>query len=177
MSNSIPSLLNKLKNEKGEFWNISKFQGYILSKVVKLQNPKNVLELGTSNGYSALWILLNLNIDSKFTTIEIDEDRYNIAKENFKSLNLNISCIKSDCLDFLKKTFKSYDFIFIDSNHKNYKKMLEVIIKQKIIQDKGLVVFDNILSHKMTEFEIYVKSKFKSFLVKEGGGFLVISIN
>ena len=176
MSNSISNLLDKLKSEKEEFWNITKFQGYILSKIVKLQNPKNVLELGTSNGYSALWLLLNLDINSKFTTIEIDENRYSLAKENFKNLNLKTNCINLNCLDFLKEATEKYDFIFIDSNHKNYKKILELIVNRKIIENGGIIIFDNILSHKMNEFEIYVKSNFKSFLIKEGGGLLVINI-
>ena len=175
MVNSIHLMLKNLKEQKEEFWNITKFQGYILSKIVKLYNPQNVLELGTSNGYSTLWLLLNLDINSKLTTIEIDEKRFTIAKDNFEKLDLDVNCEKNDSISFLQNTQENYDFIFVDSNHKEFKDMLQIILDREVMK-KGIIIFDNIVSHKRDEFLDYVKINFKSFLIKEGGGFLVMKI-
>ena len=175
MVNSIHLMLKNLKEQKEEFWNITKFQGYILSKIVKLYKPQNVLELGTSNGYSTLWLLLNLDINSKLTTIEIDEKRFTIAKDNFEKLDLNVNCMKDNSISFLQNTQENYDFIFVDSNHKEFKKILEMILNRKIMKN-GVIIFDNIVSHKRDEFLDYVKINFKCFLIKEGGGFLVVKI-
>ena len=70
-------------------WNITWEQGVFISNLIKIKQPKNILEIGTSNGYSTLWIAKELNTESKITTIEINQKRADEAKINFKFCKLN----------------------------------------------------------------------------------------
>ena len=77
----------EILSSNSKFWNITKEQGEFLSSLVLKKQPKNILEIGNSNGYSTLHLIKNLNINSKLTTIEVNDERLNAAKKNLKKLS------------------------------------------------------------------------------------------
>ncbi len=157
--------------------NITYSQGLFLSKFVKIFNPKRILEIGTSNGYSTLWLLLNLDIKSKLITIEIDKTRFNQAKENFNLCDKERQIVQKE--EKLEKYLKNYDkeekfdLIFLDASQFNYKQITKVILDKNILDKNGVLICDNVISHNMDKFINFVKKFFKTNLITMGGGLLV----
>ena len=83
-STTITSILKQLQsNNKREFWNISWSLCNFLSNIIKIKQPQNILEIGTSNGFSTICIAKGANKNSSITTIEINKERSQIAKKKF----------------------------------------------------------------------------------------------
>lgn len=116
-----------------------------LEFMIKITNPKNILEVGTAIGYSG--ILMGRLIEKNggiLTTIEIDEERFNEAKKNFEKASLkNVKMILGDATAEIEKLNDKFDFIFIDASKGQYKKFFED--SYKMLNDDGIVFIDNIM--------------------------------
>lgn len=116
-----------------------------LEFMIKTNKVKNVLEVGTAIGYSGILMarLIEKN-GGVLTTIEIDEERFNQAKENFAKANLtNVKMILGDATEEIEKLNDNYDFIFIDASKGQYKKFFED--SYKMLNENGIVFIDNIM--------------------------------
>lgn len=111
---------------------------------IKSNNIKNILEIGSAIGYSAIRMALISN-DIKVTTIERDKIRYNEAVTNIKDFNLEnqIKIILSDAFDVELKD--KYDLIFIDAAKSQYIKFFNKF-KDNLTED-GVIVSDNLNFH------------------------------
>lgn len=109
------------------------------------KNIKNILEIGTATAYSGITMLSQIqDRNGELTTIEIDEERFKIAKENFKKSNLKgVNQIFGDALDEIKKLDRTFDFIFIDAAKGQYKTFFED--SYKLLNQGGIIFIDNIL--------------------------------
>lgn len=116
-----------------------------LKFLVKSYKTKNVLEIGTAIGYSGILMAKEIKENNgKLYTIEIDEERYNLAQENFKKSGLNnIISIKGDALEEVKKINDKFDFVFIDASKGHYMDFFED--SYKLLNDGGIVFIDNIM--------------------------------
>lgn len=127
-----------------------------LLSYIKENNIKNILEIGSAIGYSAIRMCL-VNEDIKVTTIERDENRYKEAIKNIKLFNLEnrINIIFDDA--FNVELNDSYDLIFIDAAKSQYIKFFE---KFKInLKDNGVIVSDNLNFHGLTHTDKEIKSR------------------
>lgn len=115
-----------------------------LSEFVKLNKIKNILEIGSAIGYSAINMAL-ASEDVNITTIERDKDRYIEAVKNIKSAKLDhrITLVLADALDF--NTDEKFDLIFIDAAKSQYLKFFNKFSNN--LKPKGYVVTDNIKFH------------------------------
>lgn len=115
-----------------------------LSEFVKLNKIKNILEIGSAIGYSAINMALASN-DVNITTIERDKDRYIEAVKNIKSAKLDhrITLVLADALDF--NTDEKFDLIFIDAAKSQYLKFFNKFSNN--LKPKGYVVTNNIKFH------------------------------
>ncbi len=118
-----------------------------LTEFIKLNNVKNILEIGSAIGYSAINMAL-AGEDVNVTTIERDKDRYIEAVKNVKKLGLDsrITLILADALDF--NTSEEYDLIFIDAAKSQYIKFFTKFSAN--LKPKGYIVTDNINFHGLT---------------------------
>jgi len=151
------TVLKELEKTQKNFWNLDRYCANFLYEMILIKNAQNVLEIGTSNGYSGIWILKALeDTKGKLTTIEFWEKRQSIARNNFEILNL-FSKVEPKIgsaiivLQDLEKEIKDnkrpkYDFVFIDANKTEYLSYFEIV--DKIITENGVILTDNILSHK-----------------------------
>jgi len=176
--NDIYSLLKSLKKEKKKNWNISWNLCMFLTNLIEINKPKRVLEIGTSNGFSTLCLLKNLPLTSKIYTIEINNTRFEEAKQNFLKYSKNIFQIKGNVFEILKdkkKLNEKFDLIFIDAAQDRYKEILLLIEKRCILNKNSLIIFDNILTHKSTKslFDL-VKKKYIYELIEIDSGFLIL---
>jgi caffeoyl-CoA O-methyltransferase len=123
-------------------------QCHFLHLIIKTSNIKNVLEIGTFTGLSALSIALALPDDGKLIALDKDEETSKIALDFFKKANLDNkiqTMIKPalDSLDELKNN--KFDMIFIDADKMNYKEYYERSLN--LMGKGGLIIVDNVLWH------------------------------
>lgn len=116
----------------------------LLSQVIKLSGAKEILEIGTAIGYSAINMA---RLGSHVISIERDQDMYDKAIENIKKSNLdNIDVIFGDALEqFDNLKDKRFDLIFIDAAKGQYKKFFEIYTP--LLNDNGVVICDNMIFH------------------------------
>lgn len=117
---------------------------HFLRQVIMLKDAKNILEIGTAIGYSAIQMA---KLGAKIDTIEINETMYNLAIENIKKANLSdkINVYLADALEFDIDKLNKYDVIFIDAAKAQY---INFFNKYKVLlKDKGVIVTDNLLFH------------------------------
>ena len=129
---------------------ISEVQGQFLQLMIKINNVKNCLEIGTFTGFSTLTMALALPNGGKITTLDHDEKIVHIAKNFFKKGNLDnkIETVISPALETLRKFLeeeKKFDLIFIDADKGNYRNYYELSLN--LINEKALIIFDNVLWH------------------------------
>ena len=123
-------------------------QCHFLHLIIKTSNIKNVLEIGTFTGLSALSIALALPDDGKLVALDKDEVTNKVALDFFKKANLNnkIQTIVKPALDSLNELKNSkFDMVFIDADKMNYKEYYERSLK--LLDKGGLIIIDNVLWH------------------------------
>jgi predicted O-methyltransferase YrrM len=129
---------------------ISEIQGHFLQLIIKINNVKNCLEIGTFTGFSTATMALALPNDGRITTLDHDEKIVHVAKGFFKKGNLanKIETVTLPALETLKKFLqegRKFDLIFIDADKGNYKNYYELSLN--LINKKALIIFDNVLWH------------------------------
>lgn len=144
------SVLSKLEETQKDYWNIPRNTGILLNTFIRMMNAKNALEIGTSNGYSGIWLAKGLKeTGGKLTTIEFYEKRQSIAIENFKICGVDdiVKPVQGSACDILEAldSGEKFDFVFIDANKREYVKYFE-LIKPHLLP-KAMIVADNIISH------------------------------
>ena len=123
-------------------------QCYFLHLIIKISNIKNVLEIGTFTGLSALSISLALPDDGKLIALDKNEETNKIALNFFKKAKQDhkIKTIIKPALESLVKLkSKKFDMIFIDADKMNYKEYVEESIE--VLKKGGLIIIDNVLWH------------------------------
>ena len=123
-------------------------QCHFLHLMIKVSNIKNVLEIGTFTGLSALSISLALPDDGKLIALDKNEDTNKIAIDFFKKADQNhkIQTIINPALDTLEELRnQKFDMVFIDADKMNYKKYYEKSLG--LINQGGLIIIDNVLWH------------------------------
>lgn len=121
-----------------------------LKFMININKSKKILEVGTAIGYSGILMAReSLKYGGSLTTIEIDEERYNIALENFKKSGLtNVNAILGDATEEIKKLDnkeekEEYDFVFIDASKGHYREFFSD--SYKLLKKDGLIFIDNIM--------------------------------
>lgn len=142
--------LGELEKTQKDFWNVPRTTGILLNMFVKMMNAESVLEIGTSNGYSGLWLAKALKeTGGRLTTIEYYDKRQSIAVENFKKCGVMdvVRPLQGSACDILESFDESekFDFVFIDANKREYVKYFELV--KPHLTPKAMIVADNITSH------------------------------
>lgn len=113
--------------------------------LLKIINPKNILEIGSAIGYSSL--IMSKASDANILTIEKDEETFKVLKENLKKYDTDnkIKAINDDAINALKSMDKEekFDFCFIDANKSQYEEYLNLVYD--LTRDNALILIDNIL--------------------------------
>lgn len=117
----------------------------LLKFLLACLKPKNILEVGTATGFSALLMDEYGPEDCRITTIEKYEKRIPIARENFRraSAEERIVLLEGDAAEVLKKLEGPYDMIFMDAAKGQYGSFLPDILR--LLPTGGLLVSDNVL--------------------------------
>ncbi|WP_062198803.1 O-methyltransferase [Massilibacterium senegalense] len=117
-----------------------------LLQILRIHQPKKILEIGTAIGYSAIRMVQTLE-ETTIYTIERDEKRYEEAIANIQKANLSdrIIVIKGDALDVFEQiqSYGPFDFLFIDAAKGQYQKFFELY--GTLVTEKGIILSDNVL--------------------------------
>lgn len=180
MDEASSSVLTELEKTQKEFWNIPRKTGILLNTFIKMMNAKNVLEIGTSNGYSGIWLAKALKeTGGRLTTIEFYEKRQSIAIENFKTCGVIdiIKPIQGSACDVIKSFSEDekFDFVFIDAGKREYVDYFKLI--KPHLNSRSMIVADNIISHaeKVQTFidAVDADEEFQYEIVEVPGGILI----
>ena len=145
------NILTELEKTQRQFWNIARVSAEFMYILIKEENIKNAVEIGTSNGYSGIWLGKALQeTGGHLTTIEYWDKRLSVAKENFKQCGLEDVIIPRqgdacEILNSLPEDFK-IDFAFVDANKREYIDYFNLIHTH--LKTGGFICCDNVLSHK-----------------------------
>ena len=184
----------KYNEELGEIkkMQISVSQCHFLHFIIKITNPKNILEIGTFTGLSALTMALAANEDTLITALDKNEETSKIAKKFFEKANLTnkISLLVNNAknsLDDLTNSNKYFDIVFIDADKENYIYYFEKSLK--MTKKSGIIITDNVLWYgdvankdkndrltvKIREFNSYIKNnkQVESLILPIGDGLSV----
>lgn len=173
-------VLAELEKTQKDFWNIPRKTAVLINTFIKMMGVKSALEIGTSNGYSGIWIAKALKqTGGKLTTIEYYDKRQSVAIENFKKCGVNdiVRPLQGSACDIIESftSDEKFDFVFIDANKREYVKYFELI--KPHLTEKALIVADNITSHaeKVQTFidAVDADDVFQYEIVEVPGGILV----
>jgi predicted O-methyltransferase YrrM len=156
--------------------NITRDTGEFLSVLVRATVARRVLEIGTSNGYSTLWLADAVRaIGGVVTTVEVAEYKVGLASANFARSGLSpfITLVHDDAGRHLQRSDEStYDLIFLDSERPEYPGWWPNL--RRVLRPGGLLIVDNATSHaeQMAPFVALVTAdrEFATCLVPVGNG-------
>ena len=171
---------------------VAQSQCHFLHLIIKISNIKNVLEIGTFTGLSALSMSLGLPDDGSLIALDKNKETNKRASDFFKKANQDkkIKTIIKPALESLKELKKksfSFDIVFIDADKDNYQNYYDEVFD--LVKKDGLIIIDNVLWHgevadknnndKFTniirDFNEYVKNdkKIEQVIIPLGDGFTV----
>ena len=121
------------------------FQGRVLSMLSKLINPKNVLEIGTYTGYSALCLVEGIQPKGQLHTIDTNEELYDLQRKYFDKSGFGNQIIQhtGNALNITPTIDKTFDLVFIDADKQNYPNYLEIILPK--LKSGSVILSDNVL--------------------------------
>ena len=176
----ILSVLEDMSNDRRyAMWNITTEEGRLLWVLTAAADAKHVVEIGTSNGYSALWFCLALRTTGgKMTTHEIDPYRISMARKNFKNAGVShlVTIVEGDAHKTVTRLKEPIDVLFIDADKAGYFDYLKKLLP--LVRPGGLILAHN-TTDLASEMQDYLKAVTNNpdmetiFLHKEAGGISV----
>jgi len=133
----------RLTQRRGNM-NVDPQDGRILRILTESIGAKHVVEIGTSNGYSAIWFCLALRTTGgRLTTHDIDERRAKLARENFKRAGVSdiVTLVMGDAHETIKKIKEPIDVLFLDADKAGYLDYLEKLLP--LVRPGGLILAHN----------------------------------
>jgi predicted O-methyltransferase YrrM len=134
------------RNQRRGMMNVPVEDGRLLRLLTETMGAQHVVEIGTSNGYSGIWICLALRATGgKLTTYEIDAGRAALARENFKRAGVEsmVTLIEGDAHEEVIKLEGPIDLLFLDADKRGYVDYLKKLSPQ--VRPGGLILGHNMV--------------------------------
>lgn len=160
--------------------NIEPESALFLAMQIRVQQSKKILEIGTSTGYSTLWLAnAAQETQGQITTLEIEPDRTAQAQQYAQELGLDhvIDFRIGDAQAFLNNNLNHYDFILLDAERDAYVDYWNNL-QHMIAPKSGIMIVDNVISHaaEVQEFIALVQSdaRFITTTLSVGAGLFLV---
>ncbi len=143
----ILSVLDDMVKSGRWMQSVSMEDGRLLRLLTEAVGAKHVVEIGTSHGYSALWLSLGLRTTGgKLTTHEINPHRASLARENFKRAGVDkmVTVVEGDAHEEVTKLKEPIDILFIDADKEGYLDYLNKLLP--LVRPGGLILAHNMSS-------------------------------
>lgn len=120
-------------------------QGRLLAMFSKMIKPKNILEIGTYTGYSAICMAEGLEKGGKLTTIDINEELEDMVRQFFIKAGVEdkIKQVIGNALEVIPVLDEKFDLVFIDADKVNYLNYFNLVIDK--VNSGGFIIADNVL--------------------------------
>ena len=173
---------DETQTERAACWrNLHPDSAALIALLVRAKQARKVLEVGTSNGYSTLWLADAVrDTGGSLRTLEIDKARKKAARQNLREAKLEdyVRMEVCDAGEFLRDYPKYYDVVLLDADRSQYTAYWPHL--QRILTKPGsLLVVDNVLSHadEVQAFIALVEAdkNFSSMVLDIGAGLLLAS--
>lgn len=145
-----PELLKKLNRSTWENVMMPRMlsghlQGRVLSMLSKIHQPKNILEIGTYTGYSAICLAEGLAPGGQLYSIDVNEELENMVKEYWsQSPHASQMHFKlGNAMTIIPELNQKWDLVFIDADKENYANYFDLVIDS--VNSGGLIIADNVL--------------------------------
>jgi predicted O-methyltransferase YrrM len=160
--------------------NVEPASARMLAVLIRAMKPREILELGTSNGYSTIWLADAARaIGARLTSVEVDAGRAAQADQNLQRADLreHVELRLEDALETLANAPESsWDLIFLDAERPAYPSYWPDLLRT--LRPSGLLVVDNAISHEheLIEFRELVEheDRVMDSLVPIGAGVLLV---
>ena len=122
--------------------------GRFLQALVLAARPRSIVEIGTSGGYSTVWIgAAARSLGGSVTTLEIDPAKVRLARTTIDDVGLTatVSIVEGDAFAYLSGSAEPLDFVFLDAEKEDYLAFLELVAPR--LKPGGVLVADNLTSH------------------------------
>ena len=148
--------------------NITRDTGRLLWLLVCATGATRILEVGTSNAFSTIWLADAARATGgRITTLEINPDKVALARANLASAGLDglVEIITGPAADTLARLPGPFDIVFLDADRPSYLSYLELAVPR--LRTGGMLIADNVISHthELQEFLLRVKSHPQLFAV------------
>ncbi len=120
-------------------------QGNFLSMISKMIQPKNILEIGTYTGYSAICLAQGLQENGMLYTLDINEELEKMVRSFFAEAGLEkkINYHIGNAIEIIPTMNELFDLVFIDADKKNYSNYYDLVFDK--VQSGGYIIADNVL--------------------------------
>lgn len=120
-------------------------QGRFLAMLSQMIQPKNILEIGTYTGYSALCLAEGLTEDGKIITLDVNEELEDFVRSFFKasSLSEKIDFRIGNAIEIIPTLTETFDLVFIDADKLNYANYYDLVFDK--VRKGGYIISDNVL--------------------------------
>jgi len=132
------------ENQRGGMMNVPLEDGRLLRLLVEATGARKVVEIGTSNGYSGIWICLALkSTGGSLITHEIDKERAALARENFKRAGVDdiVTIVMGDAHQTVSRLEGPIDIVFLDADKQGYIDYLRKLLP--LVRPGGLILAHN----------------------------------
>jgi predicted O-methyltransferase YrrM len=162
-------------NNRIKLWSVGRSTGQLLRLITLSKKPTIVLELGTSAGYSTLWIASALE-NGEVHTVEMSPIKIELAKKHFNESGLsNITLVEGNVIEALNKWNRKIDMVFIDADKYEYIDYIKKI--EPHLNDSSVIIADNVINFrdKVKDYVDYIESNvnYTSQLLEIEDGVLV----
>ncbi|MHC4253456.1 MAG: O-methyltransferase, partial [Planctomycetota bacterium] len=144
----VAILADMRKNQSRGMMNVPEDDGRLLRTLTAAACAKHVVEIGTSNGYSGIWICLALKgSGGRLTTYEIDARRASLARENFKRAGVDglVTLVEGDAHKEVLKLKGPIDMVFLDADKGGYMDYMKKLLPK--VRVGGMILAHNTSSH------------------------------
>ena len=160
------------------FRNVEPESAALMAVLIKATNAQRLLEIGTSNGYSTIWLAdAAAATGGRLVSVEMDPERTALARRNLERAGLSAELRTEDAGDTLERAEDgAWDFVFLDAERPAYASYWPALVRT--LAPSGLLAVDNVLSHEheLVEFTAIVEAdeRVTSALVPIGAGLRLI---
>jgi|ERR1051326_3438824 predicted O-methyltransferase YrrM len=143
--NTILAVLDEMIKRGEGYLNVPPADGKMLRLLTQAAGAKNVVEIGTSTGYSGLWFSLAFQATGgKLVTFEVDAGRASAAREHFKKAGVDglITIVQGDAHANVRRLKAPLDVVFIDADKEGYIDYLNKLLP--LVRPSGLVLAHNV---------------------------------
>ena len=141
----ILAVLDRMSSGGELFRAVPTENGRMLRLLAETNGAKNVVELGTSTGYSSLWLSLALQkTGGKLTTFELDATRAAQARQHFEQAGVDsaVTVVLGDAHENVKRLKDPIDILFLDADKEGYISYLQTLLP--LVRPGGLIMADNV---------------------------------